>query len=256
MSNDMMFTPNHMRIASKVCEHGQLARQCPICELNELHEAERQRDNLLARIFRDGGQKQDSFKTRAEACRTAESLVVTYIHKAEKADRLDAILSDGGVTLKKILRDADMSMADSMDLPWPDFHRVWRERLLAAIDAALRAPPLPAQPAKDTPIHEQLVAIGESAPEGTWEKEDYVLVPREPSEEMWGGLARDLVMWRDMDRPPTGAFLYRHLGRLGRAIPEWLRAEIPDTEHVPPKGSVAVCIYKAMIAAALTREKE
>lgn len=74
------------------------------------------------------------------------------------------------------------------------------------------------------------------------------LVPEVATEEMWNGLARDIVMWRDMDKP-TGSALYQHLGRLGREVPDWLKLEIPDINHVPPKGSVAVAIHRAMIAA-------
>lgn len=67
----------------------------------------------------------------------------------------------------------------------------------------------------------------------------------EPTEAMWSGLARDLIMWDRFGRP-TGADLYRHLKRCGRTIPDWLRKEIPDVDHVPPKGTVAICIWKAM----------
>jgi hypothetical protein len=78
---------------------------------------------------------------------------------------------------------------------------------------------------------------------------DRVLVPRVPTEAMWGGLARDIVLWDRMHRH-TGADLYRHLAALGRDIPEWLREEVQDIEHVPPKGTVAAIIYRAMIEAA------
>lgn len=80
----------------------------------------------------------------------------------------------------------------------------------------------------------------------------FVVVPIVPTEAQWSGLARDLVMWRDMQfgRDAGGRALYRHLSRIGRDIPDWLRKEIPDTDHVPPKGAVAACIYRAMLAAA------
>ena len=77
---------------------------------------------------------------------------------------------------------------------------------------------------------------------------------REPSEAMWSGLARDLVLWNRGGPPPwgqTGESLYRQLRMIGRPIPPWLLAEIPDNDHVPPKGTVAACIFKAMIDAAL-----
>lgn len=79
--------------------------------------------------------------------------------------------------------------------------------------------------------------------------EGMVLVPREPTEEQWGGLARDIVMWWCFDKR-TGSALYHHLEFAGREIPDWLRNEIPDADHVPPKGAVAAAIYKAMLSAA------
>lgn len=76
----------------------------------------------------------------------------------------------------------------------------------------------------------------------------------EPSEPEWAGLARDLIMWRGFQRP-TGAALYVHLRYMGTPIPPWLADEIPDVDHVPPKGTVAVCIHRA-INAAILREIE
>lgn len=73
-----------------------------------------------------------------------------------------------------------------------------------------------------------------------------VTVPREPTETMWGGLARDIVMWTRFDRPSERALL-QHLRRIGRNVPDWLSSECRDIDHVPPKGSVAVWIYKAML---------
>lgn len=78
---------------------------------------------------------------------------------------------------------------------------------------------------------------------------EMVAVPREPTEEMWGGLARDIVMWT---RFPdiTGESLHHHLRHLGRSIPNWLAKLIPDEKRVPPKGAVADAIYRAALAAA------
>ena len=77
----------------------------------------------------------------------------------------------------------------------------------------------------------------------------HTLVPKEPTEAQCGGLARELVMWCRFDKP-TGAALYAQLKSLGEEIPNWLAREIPNTGHVPPKGTVAACIYKAMLSAA------
>lgn len=79
----------------------------------------------------------------------------------------------------------------------------------------------------------------------------FKIVPKEPTEKMWGGLARDIVMWtRFQHARPTGETLYKHLRSIRGEPPEWLRQEIPDNNNVPPKGTVAAVIYKAMIEAA------
>ncbi len=78
--------------------------------------------------------------------------------------------------------------------------------------------------------------------------DNFVLVPKEPTEEMWGGLARDIVMWTRFPGRATGQGLHKHLRSIRlEPIPEWLLKEIPDTDNVPPKGTVAACIFKAMI---------
>jgi hypothetical protein len=82
----------------------------------------------------------------------------------------------------------------------------------------------------------------------------HCVVPKEPSEAMWGGLARAIVMWTRFSRPSEQALL-RHLKASGETIPDWLSAECRDVDHVPPKGSVAVWIYRAMIAASTSGEK-
>lgn len=76
----------------------------------------------------------------------------------------------------------------------------------------------------------------------------------EPTEEMWGGLARDLVMWDRGIPDQYGSTLYKHLRAIGRDIPDWLLQEIPDIDHTPPKGAVAVSIFLAMISAALKEQ--
>lgn len=78
-----------------------------------------------------------------------------------------------------------------------------------------------------------------------------VEVPWQPTEEMWGGLARDIVFFLyGYDAPHYGSRLHKHLRSAGREIPAWLLTEIPDEDHTPPKGTFAACIYKAMLEAA------
>jgi hypothetical protein len=72
-------------------------------------------------------------------------------------------------------------------------------------------------------------------------------VPFEPTVQQREGLARDIVMWLNFDGRPTGKTLYQHLRRCGVKAPDWLKAEVPDIDHVPPKGTIAAIIYKAML---------
>lgn len=80
---------------------------------------------------------------------------------------------------------------------------------------------------------------------------------REPTDEQWDGLARQIVMWMDM-QPKTPMALFTHLDRAGYEIPKWLsdEPEMKSLDHVPSKGTRAVLIYKAMIDAALTPKIE
>lgn len=76
---------------------------------------------------------------------------------------------------------------------------------------------------------------------------------REPSEAMWSGLARDIIMWMDTGGRKTPRSLFEHLDLIGRDVPEWLKneAEFGNLDHVPSKGTRAVIIFRAMVEAAL-----
>lgn len=76
--------------------------------------------------------------------------------------------------------------------------------------------------------------------------------PFNPTEAQWGGLARDIVWWMRSypSNQHTPATLMEHLGNLGRKVPAWMgdEAELRTQDHVISKGTVAVLIYKAMLA--------
>ncbi len=78
---------------------------------------------------------------------------------------------------------------------------------------------------------------------------------REPTEAQWGGLARQIIMWMDM-QPKTPRALFTHLERSGVDVPQWLRdePEMQALDHVPSKGTRAAIVYRAMIDAALVGE--
>ena len=85
------------------------------------------------------------------------------------------------------------------------------------------------------------------------QRESSKLVPCNPTEEMWGGLARHLVKYmQSHDRycPKTlGKYINRFIGF--KNIPDWLNKEIPDWEsdHAFATADLPVFIYKAMIEA-------
>lgn len=77
--------------------------------------------------------------------------------------------------------------------------------------------------------------------------EGHIVAPIMPDEEMWGGLARDLVFWMQITPGAwTGTSLHKCLKRKGTPIPEWLAKEIPDADSSPSKGTIVSCIYLAM----------
>ena len=84
--------------------------------------------------------------------------------------------------------------------------------------------------------------------------EGYAVVPKEPTEEMWGGLTRHLVKYmQSHDRycPKTlGKYINRFIGF--ENIPDWLNKEITDWEsdHAFATADLGVFIYKSMIEAA------
>jgi hypothetical protein len=70
-------------------------------------------------------------------------------------------------------------------------------------------------------------------------------------------LARDLVMWHDMNGGvPTGKSLYDYFDGCGVNAPAWLREAITNDDRVPPKATRAAAIHRAMLQAALDEGKE
>lgn len=80
------------------------------------------------------------------------------------------------------------------------------------------------------------------------------LVPLNPTEEQWGGLARAIVFWMRSypSNKHTPATLVEFITSLGHEVPEWMgdEVELRAQDHVISKGTVAVLIYKAMLDAA------
>lgn len=81
--------------------------------------------------------------------------------------------------------------------------------------------------------------------------EGYALVPVEPTEEQWGGLARDIMMAFDLGGKSPASLLKNMRLKWGE-LPEWMRKELndPESNAVLSKGTRAVLIYRAMLAAA------
>ena len=81
------------------------------------------------------------------------------------------------------------------------------------------------------------------------------LVPIEPTDDQFGGMARDIIQWLRFTktRDQCSESLVKWLKNMGNEIPDWLYSE-PEvnhlSKHVISKGSIAAIIYKAMLAAA------
>jgi len=68
---------------------------------------------------------------------------------------------------------------------------------------------------------------------------------QDPSEDMWGGLARAIIMGRDMNCN-TRSKMLEHLKMSGQEnIPECVLRELEGEKHMA-KGDVAVCVFTAM----------
>ena len=85
-------------------------------------------------------------------------------------------------------------------------------------------------------------------------REGYKLVPVNPTEEMWGGLARHLVKYMQSHNRYCPKTLSKYISRfIGfKNIPEWLNKEVLDWEsdHAFATADLGVFIYKSMIEAA------
>ena len=83
----------------------------------------------------------------------------------------------------------------------------------------------------------------------------FAIVPVEPTVEMLGGLAHGIMLAFDINAK-SPALLINVLTNLGHEIPQWLRDEIkdPESNHVLSKGTRAVIIYRAMLAASQQKQ--
>ena len=77
----------------------------------------------------------------------------------------------------------------------------------------------------------------------------YKPVPEIPTEEQWGGLAHDIMLWMDSDCEQIPRALFQHLERLGRTIPDWFEqeTELKNLDHTISKGTRVTLIYRAML---------
>jgi hypothetical protein len=101
---------------------------------------------------------------------------------------------------------------------------------------------------EDMDLHKIIIALETLRPIARGES---VIVPAIPNEKMWGNdLVRNIVRWMSGDRA-TPAILITNLKFVGVAIPEWLASEpeMKSLDHHVTKGTQAVILFRAMIAA-------
>ena len=89
----------------------------------------------------------------------------------------------------------------------------------------------------------------------TFDESVWKLVPIEPTETQFGGIARDIIQWLRFTESKNqhSESLVKWLKDMGNEIPDWLykESEINHlSRHVISKGTIAAIIYKAMLAAA------
>ena len=100
----------------------------------------------------------------------------------------------------------------------------------------------------------QKAAKAQVVPEG-WK-----LVPIEPTETQFGGIARDIIQWLRFTESKNqhSESLVKWLRDMGNEIPAWLYSESEInrlSKHVISKGTIAAIIYKAMLDAATEQNK-
>ena len=91
-------------------------------------------------------------------------------------------------------------------------------------------------------------------------KDGFKVVPVEPNQAQFGGMARDVIQWMRFTESKNqhSESLIKWLKDMGNEIPEWLYSE-PEinhlSKHVISKGTIAAIIYKAMLAAVPEQNK-
>lgn len=97
-------------------------------------------------------------------------------------------------------------------------------------------------------------SVAQAVPKG------FKIVPEEPTEQQFGGMARDIIQWLRFTESKNqhSESLVKWLKDMGNEIPDWLykESEINHlSKNVISKGSIAAIIYKAMLAAAPEQNK-
>ena len=83
------------------------------------------------------------------------------------------------------------------------------------------------------------------------QREGYVVVPKEPTHEMWSELSRHLGRYMQLHDRYCPKTLKKYFDRFIGEPPEWLSKEVSswDSDHAFATADLPVFIYKAMIEA-------
>ena len=89
----------------------------------------------------------------------------------------------------------------------------------------------------------------------TFDESVWQLVPVEPTEAQFGGMARDIIQWLRFteSKDQHSESLVKWLKDMGNEIPSWLYSEREVnklSKHVISKGTISAIIYKSMIEVA------
>ena len=76
-----------------------------------------------------------------------------------------------------------------------------------------------------------------------------VIVPIEPTHEMFTGLGRDILLWMECTKDRSAKSMYQFLANCEVEIPDCMKVEVePASGHVS-KGDILALTYRAMISA-------
>ena len=101
----------------------------------------------------------------------------------------------------------------------------------------------------DTSLAYDLFKSGAQAQLAQYQSDDYVLVPRNPTVEMWSELPRMLGRYMQSHDRYCPKTLKKYINRFAGETPEWMNKEVVswESDHAFATADLPVFIYKAIV---------